>query len=107
MDEKRLWAAVLIQAIKDLAGFTLIDNARDRPRLQKLARAWFASNNHELGSYLWICDELGLSPSWLRRRMMLSIATDQMTKGGFGDQLTVSRVKAVVDGAAVHWMMDM
>jgi hypothetical protein len=28
MDEKRLWAAVLIQAIKDLAGFTLIDNAR-------------------------------------------------------------------------------
>ena len=99
MDEKRLWTAVLIQAIKDLAGFTLVDSEHDRERLKRFARLWFASDNHDLGSFLWICDELGLSPSWLRRRMMFSLSTDQTIKGSFGDQLTVSRVKSVVDGA--------
>ena len=43
MDEKRLWAAVLIQAIKDLVGFTVVDNKRERTRLQYFARLWFTS----------------------------------------------------------------
>jgi hypothetical protein len=35
VDEKRLWAAVLIQPIKGLAGFTLVDNDHDRERLKR------------------------------------------------------------------------
>jgi hypothetical protein len=39
-----------------------------------------------------------MSSSWLRRRMMMSLATDQMTKGGFGDQLSVSNAKKIAEG---------
>jgi len=34
VDERRLWAAVLIQAVKDLAGFTFIQKKHERIRVQ-------------------------------------------------------------------------
>jgi len=62
---KRLWAAVLDQAIKD----TL--DGKGAPRGQESiiaesARAWFASKSQEQGSFLWICDVLGFEPRAVR-----------------------------------------
>ena len=51
---KRLWHAVLKQAIKDA-------------RWDVTARTWFCSNNQETGSFLWICTLLDLSPGPIRR----------------------------------------
>jgi len=34
------------------------------------AEAWFLSDRHTLGSFRWVCDELELDTSWLRRRLL-------------------------------------
>jgi hypothetical protein len=78
VDERRLWAAVLIQAVKDLSGYALVDSSRDRTRVQYQARHWFSSNNCDVGSFRWICDELELEPSWIRRRLVALINFDDV-----------------------------
>ena len=94
MDEKRLWAAVLLQAAKDVSGFTC---ERQRSLIQRRARAWFASNYYETGSYLWVCDLLELEPSWVRRRMIrvLSSGDGKQGEGAFSS----ARLAAVLEGA--------
>ena len=98
MDERRLWAAVLIQAAKDVAGYALVDNERERTRVQYHARVWFASDNREVGSLLWICDELELEPSWIRRKMFALINSDQVGRDGAG-RVSLLRLQGLFDGA--------
>ena len=62
---KRLWAAVLDQAIKD----TLDDKGAPKGHesiIAESARAWFSSKSQEQGSFLWICDVLGFDPAAVR-----------------------------------------
>lgn len=59
--ERRLWCAVLALAIEDLSS----GNYR-----AVLARSWIASREAEPGSFLWICEELGLDPEAIRRRVI-------------------------------------
>ena len=47
---KRLWCAVLQQAIKD-------------SRWDVTARSWFFSTDQEVGSFLWICTALDFNPT--------------------------------------------
>jgi hypothetical protein len=75
MGERCLWTAVLLQAIEDCAGYGV--GKRARPRAQYFARLWFKSANRDVGSFLWICDELELEPSSVRRRIA-SIDFDQV-----------------------------
>ena len=92
MDEtRRLWGAVLIQAIKDLAGFST-DDEQERRRLQHYAALWFASDSQDPGSFIWICDGLRLSPSWIRRRIRAS----QLTREELGNRLRVALPLAVI-----------
>ena len=51
---KKLWQAVLKQAIKDA-------------RWDVTARLWFCSKDQGTGSFLWICSLLGISPESIRR----------------------------------------
>ena len=97
MDEKRLWAAVLLQAAKDVSGFTYVYSESQRSMIQRSARAWFASNYYETGSYLWICDLLELEPSWIRRRMIrvLNSGDGKQGEGAFSSP----RLAAVLEGA--------
>lgn len=55
---KRLWAAVLDQAIRDALGGNLY--------LRKTAWAWFHSEHQRVGSFLWICTILGLNPRFVQ-----------------------------------------
>ena len=55
---KRLWSAVLNQAIKDAQENHSI-YAED-------ARAWFCSKNQAIGSFIWICMILDLHPDTFR-----------------------------------------
>jgi len=55
---KRLWYAVLEQAVKDAQGYY---NSR-----REEARQWLFSENHGAASFLWICDVLGLDPDFFR-----------------------------------------
>jgi len=54
---KRLWHAVLQQAIKDA-------------RWDVTARTWFWSKDQGTGSFLWICTVLDLSPEFIRRLLV-------------------------------------
>jgi hypothetical protein len=69
--EAELWAAVLIQAIDDLHGMRLL------PVIRRSAECWFQSKNHDPGSFLWICDFLGLAASTVRGRHLREQAKQQ------------------------------
>ncbi len=61
---KELWVAVLGQAIKDTRGDTTGHRGHHRPILREAARAWFGSENREVGSFLWICEILECNPKF-------------------------------------------
>jgi hypothetical protein len=62
---RRLWAAVLEQAIKDAR-----DETTKRRRFERAdgqtAQHWFLSENGGIGSFLWICEMLDLEPRFVR-----------------------------------------
>jgi hypothetical protein len=62
--EAELWAAVLTQAIDDLDGMRLL------PVIRRSAKCWFQSKNHDPGSFLWICEFLGLAASSVRDKYL-------------------------------------
>ena len=64
MCEKTLWAAVLKRAVKDATALPkhyCESPLRSRMNIES-AREWLKSQNTEIGSFLWICDVLGLDP---------------------------------------------
>ena len=63
---KKLWFAVLVQAIKDAEGY--VSGPKDYSNLiiTEGARAWFLSKNQGIGSFLWICPMLDLNPAFVR-----------------------------------------
>ena len=104
MDERGLWAGVLIQAIKDLAGYGRVYKQRERVRVQYHARVWFTSDSRDVGSFRWICDELELEPSWIRRKMFALINSDQVGRDGTG-RVSLLRLQGLFDGAD-HYTVD-
>jgi hypothetical protein len=62
---RRLWAAVLEQAIKDARDETSKPLRFERPDGQS-AQHWFGSENDGIGSFLWICEMLDLEPRFVR-----------------------------------------
>jgi hypothetical protein len=62
ISERHLWAAVLDQAIEDLTDRRIRDEVN--------VKAWFTSNEYVPGSFLWICDQLDLDASTIRRRVL-------------------------------------
>jgi hypothetical protein len=71
IDARRLWLAVLVQAINELTN----TDGHESQRLRYFTHLWFVSDNHKPASFLWICDELELDPSWLRRRVFAIVDT--------------------------------
>lgn len=66
--EKALWAAVLVQAFKDLEGRTF-GNTRMIEICRANAIGWIESNRADyLGSFLCVCDLLDLDPKVVRKR---------------------------------------
>ena len=98
MDSRRLWAAVILQSIKDLTGYCVVSRERDRIRLQRFARAWFLSSRYDPGSFLWACDAAGLEPCWIRRRLKDAIGSTQAGKDGAG-RVTFARLQQMFEGA--------
>jgi len=71
VSERKLWAAVLAQAIIDSKRDGALYETRGLGRRHKLnrdsANYWlYKSERHGVGSLIWICDELGLSVSFVR-----------------------------------------
>ncbi len=58
-ESKKLWTAVLDQAIKDALGENLF--------LRQGAREWFRSEDREVGSFLWVCSILDINPDFIQK----------------------------------------
>jgi hypothetical protein len=65
---KRLWIAVLKQAIEDARG--------NYHRNREKALSWFNSENQGTGSFLWICSILGFNPNLTRMNLTTSRVSD-------------------------------
>jgi hypothetical protein len=57
---KRLWAAVLNQALEEAIEF-------NREKFRQNALSWLWSGNQGTGSFLWICDALNLDSKSIRK----------------------------------------
>jgi hypothetical protein len=59
----RLWAAVLLQAIRDMSAVDNIERGLKDTRAGGFSviklKEWFASDELKLGSFAWICSYLG------------------------------------------------
>ena len=62
--ERDLWAAVLGLAIEDLT------DSRTGAQALCGTRIWFASDDYEPASFLWICDQLEIDALTVRRRVI-------------------------------------
>jgi hypothetical protein len=51
-----------------------------------------------MGSFRWICDQLAIEPSWIRRQMMTVIRSDQVAKERIGS-FSAARLQSVFNGA--------
>ena len=60
--EYSLWSAVLLGAIDDLEG---------DGETQAAAKLWFNSPSRHIGSFLWLCEALGLNASAVRRTVRM------------------------------------
>lgn len=67
-DERRLWGNVLLQALRDLTGIGIENRSRLDVGIAS-ARAWFASDLDDVGSFVWICDLLGFHPDHVRGKV--------------------------------------
>jgi len=63
--EKKLWVAVLIQAIKDRQRPKVKENYHSGRRYIDAAHQWFESSEDGIGSFNWICFILDLDPEKL------------------------------------------
>jgi hypothetical protein len=66
---KRLWIAVLKQAIEDA-------RCNNYHRNREKTLSWFSSENQGTGSFLWICSILGFNPNLIRMNLTASRASD-------------------------------
>ena len=69
--EQTLWSSVLSLAIQDLSGPGLV---------AKPARAWLTSRSTSLGSFIWICDQLGLDPAAVRQNVLRRRADERAAR---------------------------
>lgn len=68
--ERQLWAAALLNALRDSIGRGLVNDGKVAKTLsERDAKEWFASNAYYVGSFKWICELLELEPDNIRRKI--------------------------------------
>jgi hypothetical protein len=66
--ELQLWCAVLLLAIMDCRGESVIGTKRDKCYVQQRAQAWIFSTRKDPGSFYWCCEVLAVDPRAVHRR---------------------------------------
>lgn len=69
--EKKLWSAVLEDAFRCcVKGHVSTESSRVRKQEEiKSAKAWFLSEETDIGTFLWICEKLDLDPKKILNRV--------------------------------------
>lgn len=68
--EKQMWFAVIDEAYQCLRGKATATEKIERIQEIAIARQWFLSDRNRLGSFRWICREIGLNPEEVRKEVM-------------------------------------
>jgi hypothetical protein len=71
---RALWTAVLIQAAVDLSGKDAGKGLS--PIIKSSAKRWFLSPADHIGSFVWVCEILGLDPARTRKAAIASQGKD-------------------------------
>ena len=81
---RKLWGAVMIQAIDDLKGVTDWadkNSVHIKGMRYQSALNWFMSTNTSFGTFHWVCDLLMMDPGKIRDRLFHeSASTGQASK---------------------------
>ena len=67
---QRLWAAVLDNAVMGLEKRGAFNSWKSKHRLRDEALVWLQTNLTEPGSFIFICEHLGLDSDFLRERLL-------------------------------------
>jgi hypothetical protein len=67
--ERTLWAEVLVLAFNDAMGRISEAGSVPPALIQGQAKAWFLSPRRDIGSFRWVCGELGIEPSAVIRTL--------------------------------------
>ena len=68
--ELQLWCAVLLLAIMDCRGESVIGTQQDKRYAQQRAHAWIFSTRDDPGSFKWCCEVLAVNPGAVHRRAL-------------------------------------
>jgi hypothetical protein len=71
LPEKKLWCAVLEDAFQCCVdGHVCAESSKSRKQEEiRSAKAWFLSEGTDIGTFIWICEKLGLDPKKLLNRV--------------------------------------
>ena len=75
---KRLWAAVLIQAIRDYLCVNKGRSARMMGMLHRDADAWIFSNRDSVTGFIEVCEFLGFDPAIVRWYLQTHFSIDEL-----------------------------
>ena len=65
-----VWATALTNAVEELTGRAVAATSiRNRALLALEAAEWFRSPHNMVGSFLWVCQHLGLDPDGIRAQL--------------------------------------
>jgi hypothetical protein len=73
--EKALLLAILIQSVRDMRGIIPGVSGVYAAKIQREAMRWLVSDRRTIGSFCWVCSDLNLSPSWLRRELLALVGS--------------------------------
>ena len=61
--EVKMWSACLLNAMQEYHGMILVDNKKPAKKdIQEASKQWFLSDNDGIGSFLYVCQVIGLNP---------------------------------------------
>jgi hypothetical protein len=66
--ELQLWREVLLLAIMDCRGESVVGTQHDKRYVQQRAQAWIFSTRNDPGSFKWCCEVLAVDPQAVHRR---------------------------------------
>ena len=66
--ELQLWREVLLLAVLDCRGESVIGSQQDKRYAQQRAQAWMFSKRKDPGSFFWCCEILAVDPRAVHRR---------------------------------------
>jgi len=71
LPEKKMWSAVLDDALHCcIDGHVCAESSRVRKQEEiKSAKAWFLSEETDIGTFIWICEKLNLDPKKILNRV--------------------------------------